>query len=187
MRADYWSEVSKAQNVQFFEGELPAHVGVFGVVLGRDELSVYPIGAFELCGKAAVYPPQTLNPMEDELFMGTAVGLARAWDKTGVITLRFAKQRDGGDFALFDVCEEIGDEAKHLLTMRDLWNGTGASFLGSEAEKPAPELLELQSVGVSLGEVLYTADSVRDALKMLPEAAQAVMSGWYGRILHYEG
>jgi hypothetical protein len=185
MRVDYWSEISKAQNVQFYEGALPAHVSVFGIVLGYDGLSVYPIGAFELCGKTAVYPPQTLNPMEEELFMGTAVGLTRAWDKTGVITLQFAKQRDGGDFALFDVREEIGNEAKHLLTMRGLWEGDGVSFLGSGGS--APELLELKSVGVSLGETLYTADSLRGALKMLPEAAQAVLSGWYGRILHYEG
>jgi hypothetical protein len=181
MRADYWAGLCRAQGLQFLGGTVPPHVVVFGFVLGRDALSVYPVGAFEMCGDICVYPPHTLNPTEDDLFTAVSTGLARAWDKTGVITLRFAKQRDGGDFALLDVCEEIGTEARHLLTMRGLWDGTGASFL--KPGSPVPELLELSSVGVSSGTELYTAQSLREALMLLPETSRKTLTGWYERIL----
>jgi hypothetical protein len=181
MRADYWGSLCRAQGIQFLEGAAPPYVGIFGFVLGRDDLSVYPIGDFELCGRAAVYPPQTLNPTEDNIFWGTATGLARAWDKTGILTLRFAKQRDGGDFALLDAREEIGSEAKHLLKMR----GLPENFLTS-GENP-PELLELLSVGVSSDGELYTAGSLREALMLLPEEARGELTGWYEKILRYEG
>jgi hypothetical protein len=183
MLTDYWAE--RVQGLQVLDGAVPPRFSVYGVVLGRDALSVYPIGAFELCGDAVIYPPQTLNPAEDNIFTATATGLARTWDKTGILTVRFAKQSDGGDFAISDISEEIGDEAKHLLTMRDLWDGTGASFLNDDA--PKPEFLELLKIGVSLGEELYTAGRLREALLMLPDAAKASLTGWYEKVLRHEG
>jgi hypothetical protein len=185
MPADYWASVCRAQGLRFLDGAAPPHLGIFGFVLGRDNLSVYPIGSFELCGTAVIYPPHTLNPTEDDLFTAVAMGLTRAWDKTGILTLRFAKQRDGGDFALLDACDDTTAEAKHLLTMRGMWDGTGASFMKSGA--PVPELPELQSVGVSSGGELYTAGSLREALRLLPETARSTLDGWYERILRHDG
>ena len=178
MLTDYWAE--RAQGLQVLDGAVPPRFCVYGVVLGKDDLSVYPIGAFELCGEIAVYPPQTLNPTEDNIFMAAAIGLARTWDKTGILTVRFAKQCDGGDFALVDICEGVGEQAKHLLTMRGL---------SEDFPKNAnhPELLELLSVGVSADDKLYTADSLREALLLLPKEMQETLTGWYERVLRHEG
>jgi hypothetical protein len=179
MRADYWESLCGAQGLHFFKGAPPQHLDVFGFVLGRDALSVYPIGAFERCGELAVYPPHTLNPTEEDAILGAAIGLTRAWDKTGVVTLSFVKQRDGIDFALLDVCEETGTEAKHLLSMR----GLEETFM----EGNPAELLELLSVGVSSDGELYIAGSLREALLLLPEAARVSLTGWYEKVLRYEG
>ena len=185
MRMEYWAERCREQNVQFLEGAVPGRVGIFGFVLGRDERSIYPVGIFEKCGEVAVYPAQTLNPTEEELIMGAAFGLARSWDKCGILTLRFAKQLEGGDFALLDAYDDITPEARNLLTMRALWDGEGASFLKPGAK--APELLELRSVGVSLGEELHTAGSLREALLKLPKDVLETFTGWYEKVLRHEG
>jgi hypothetical protein len=182
MPSEKWIERCKAQHVHYLEGAAPARFGVFGFILAWDGQSVYPLGAFEMCGEAAVYPPQTLNPTEESAILATATGLARQWDKTGVLTLRFAKQRDGDEYALISADEALsGAEAKHLLTLRGLWDGEGASFL-RPGEK-APELLELPVIGVSAGETLYSAPDLRGALTQLPDAARAGFTGWYEKVL----
>ena len=181
MADDRWIGRCRAQRVHYLEGETPARAGVYGFVLGRDALSVYPVGAFEMCGQAVIYPPQTLNPTEETAMLAAAMGLSRAWDDTGVLTLWFVKQRDGSDFALLKAGEEISAEAKHLLTLRGLWDGAGASFL--QPGRPAPMLTELPVIGVSLGEELYTAGDLRGALLRLPDPARAAFDGWYRKVL----
>ena len=187
MPDDRWIERCRAQRVPYLEGEAPARAGVFGFVLGQDALSIYPVGAFELCGQAVIYPPQTLNPTEETAMLAAAMGLvrARAWDGAGVRTLWFVKQRDGSDFALLKVDEDISREAKHLLTLRGLWDGAGPSFL--KPGEPAPSLLELPVIGVSLGDTLYTAGDLRNALLRLPEPVRAEFDGWYEKVLRHDG
>ena len=186
MSADRWAERCKAQRVHLLKGELPAHLSVFGFVLGRDRLSIYPVGAFEVCAGAVVYPPQTLNPSEEGSMLAAATGLAGMWDGTGILTLRFAKQRDGADFALLEVDEKISIEAKHLLTLRGLWDGEGASFLIPDGGK-APELPELTVAAVSAGENLYPGDSLISALLNAPETVRKAFTGWYEKILRHDG
>jgi hypothetical protein len=181
---DRWIERCFQQRIHPLEGEFPLRADMFGVVLGRDEKGVYPVGLFEVCGGAVIYPPQTLNPAEEEAVLAAATGLARMWGESGVLTLRFAKQRDGSDFALSGADETLSVEAKHLLTLRGLWDGSGASFLKPGAI--APELLELPVVGASVGETLHIADGLRDALMLLPEQNRAALTGWYDRFLRHE-
>jgi hypothetical protein len=183
---DRWTERCFAQRVHPLEGEIPQRAGRFGLVLARDEKGVYPVGLFEVCGKAVIYPPQTLNPREEESLLAAAIGLTGMWEEQGVLTLHFAKQRDGSDFALFGAEEELSAEARHLLTMRGLWDGTGASFL-SPGTQAAPELLELPVVGVSSGETLYIADDLLHALQELPEDVQNTLTGWYETFLRHDG
>ncbi|MCL2004282.1 MAG: hypothetical protein FWG72_09820 [Oscillospiraceae bacterium] len=184
MLNERWIERCFQQRVHPLEGTLPLRVGLVGVVLGKDDNCIYPIGLFEVCGGAAVYPPQTLNPTEEETMLAAALGLARLWDGAGVLTLRFAKQLDGSEFALAGADEEMSAEARHLLILRGLWND-GASFLRPEA--PAPELLELPVVGVSAGDTLYTADDLRGALTQLPEQTRASLTGWHDKFLRHDG
>jgi hypothetical protein len=185
MPADKWAERCGAQRVSFLDGEVSPRVSVIGFVIAKDAKNLYPVGAFELIGGAAVYPPQTLNPAEEDSMQAGAMGLARMWDGEGVLTLRFAKQRDGADFAFFAADETVGAEARNLLDIRGLWDGEGASFL-KPGEK-APELLELPVIGVSAGEELYTAGNLREALLKLPETARKGLSGWYEAILKHDG
>jgi hypothetical protein len=185
MPSDRWADRCLAQRVHYLQGEISARVVVVGFVFAKDSLSVYPVGSFELTGDVVVYPPQTLNPTEEESMLGAAMGLARMWDGTGLLTLRFAKQRDGGDFAFITADEDMSAQAKDLLTMRGLWDGEGASFL-RPGEK-APELLELPIAGVSADGVLVTADSVKEALLQLPEAARSGVDGWYKKLLRDDG
>jgi hypothetical protein len=181
MPDERWIERCRTQNIQYLKGEVPARFAIFGTVQAWDGKSVYPIGGFEVNGGAVVYPPQTLNPTEEDAILAAAIGLTRLWDKTGVLTLRFAKQRDGSEYALIGAEEKPGAEAKNLLTMRGLWDGENASFL--KPDEKAPELSELPIVGVSAGETLYTADNLRGALSQLPEPVRAALTGWYGKVL----
>ncbi|MDR0325342.1 MAG: hypothetical protein LBI19_04505 [Oscillospiraceae bacterium] len=180
-----WMERCQAQRVPYLDGEAPDRAVFTGIVLARDGRGVYPVGLFEVCGEVVIYPPQTLNPAEESAMLAAAMGLARAWDGSGVLTMRFAKQRDGSDFALLDVDEEISAEAKHLLTLRGLWDGAGASFLQPGGK--APELPELSMIGISMGEKLHTADNLRGALLQLPEPVRAAFVGWYDKVLRHEG
>jgi hypothetical protein len=164
---------------------MPLRADLFGVVTARDQKGVYPAGLFEVCGRAVIYPPQTLNPREEESILAAAIGLTRMWDGEGVLTLRFAKQRDGSDFALSDVDENLSVEAGHLLVLRGLRDGEGASFLSPGC--PAPELLELPVVGVSAGEALFVADDLRGALVRLPEDVRGSLTGWYEKFLRHDG
>jgi hypothetical protein len=177
-----WTERCHALRVHPLEGDAPLRADRFGVVLAYDGKTVYPAGLFEECGGAAIYPPQTLNPREEETILSAAVGLARMWEGRGVLTLIFAKQRDGSDFALSAVSETLSGEAKHLLTLRGLFDGEGASFLRPGA--PAPELLELPVVGVSASGVLYAADDLRSVLSQLPDNIK--LTGWYEKFMDHE-
>ncbi|MCL1807861.1 MAG: hypothetical protein FWG31_09190 [Oscillospiraceae bacterium] len=185
MPVEQWVERCKAQRVHFLEGEIPPRFNCYGFVFARDSKGVYPIGAFEQCGDATIYPPQTLNPTEDGAMLAAGTGMARLWDGQGVLTVRFAKLRDGADFALSDVEEEMSEEAKNLLILRGLWDGEGASFLKPD-ENP-PELLELTVIGVSAGSELYTAETLRGALAQLPDAVRAGFVGWYDKVLRNDG
>ena len=173
-----WMEICRAHGLRFLDGTAPPHLSIFGFIMGRDALSVYPIGAYEINGDVVIYPPHTLNPTEDDRLTAVATGLTRSWGKSGIITLRFAKQKDGGDFAVLDVSEELGAETKHMLKIR----GLEEDFLNAANENP-PELLEMSNVGVSAGGKLYTAVSIREALMLLPKAARASLTGWFEKIL----
>ncbi|MDR0294548.1 MAG: hypothetical protein LBH95_10425 [Oscillospiraceae bacterium] len=185
MPDERWAGHCRTQGIHILEGETPERAAVFGFVLVRDAPGVYPIGAFELCGEAVVYPPQTLNPVEESAMLAAATGLAGMWDKAGVLTARFVKQRDGSDFALTEIEEEPSLEAKHLLTLRGLWDGAGVPFLKNGGQPP--ELLELPVIGVSDGESLYTSDSLRGALLQLPVSVRAAFVGWYDKVLRHDG
>jgi hypothetical protein len=183
MLNDNWVKLCLAQRIQVLQGEITERADRFGAVLARDDKCVYPLGFFEICGGVTIYPPQTVNPREEDMMLAAAMGLARLWDETGVLTLRFAKQRDGSDFALYGADGEMSAEARHLLELRGLWDGSGASFL-----KPGgtvPELLELPVIGISAGDSLYKADSLREALMSLPENIS--LTGWYERFLTHAG
>ena len=185
MPDERWAERCRAQGVHLLEGEVPPWAFETGFVLAWDMKTVYPVGAYERCGKAVIYPPQTLNPVEEESMLAAAMGLARLREQSGVMTVRFAKQRDGSDFALTDVDEQLSLEAKFLLTLRGLWDGEGASFL-KPGQQP-PELTELPVAGVSVGETLYTADTLRGVLLQLPPSVQEAFTGFYEKVLRHGG
>ncbi len=161
-----WRERCEAQHVHVLEGERLGGLCEYGFVLGRDNAGLYPLGEFEKHGDVAFFPAQTLNAVELERMLSAAVGLARTWDKTGFLTARFVKQIHGSDFALLCIDEETTRETNALLRLRGL-EDWGASF-GND-NNTAPVLTELTSAGVSAGEHLYTGETLRDALRQLPE------------------
>lgn len=184
MLDERWAERCRSQHIHLLTGDIPARVTIYGCVLARDTRGAYPIGGFELCGEAVIYPPQTLNTLEEQAMLASATGLTQLWDKTGILTVRFIKQRDGSDFALLDIEEMISPEARHLLALRGYRNDNDDMF--PPPGEPAPGLLELTKVGVSYGETLYIADTLRAALLQLPDSVRASFVGWYEKVLNHD-
>jgi hypothetical protein len=180
-----WTERCFAQNVHPLEGDIPLRADLFGAVIAKDGRGLYPIGMFEVCGGVTVYPPQTLNPAEEDAMLAAAAGLSGMWDKEGVLTLRFAKQRDGSEFALSGADEAMSFEAENLLLLRGLWDGEGAAFLKPGGE--IPELTELTVAGASFEGELHHADSLLGTLLKLPVQARAGMTGWFETFLRHDG
>ncbi len=170
-----WRERCDAQRIRMLEGERLGGLYEYGFVLGRDKAGLYPLGEFETAQDVTFFPARTLNAVEQERLLSAAIGLARAWEKTGFLTIRFVKQIHGSDFALLDIDEETTRETNALLRLRGL-EDWGASF-GAE-ENTAPPLTELTKAGVSAAGKLYVGETLADALRQLPE--ETALPEWAG-------
>lgn len=145
-----YTELCRALHYHVIDSE-PIRVVRAGIVVLRDDKgSVMPLSSFELKDNASIFPAYERSEQELELMQAAALDIAHASKELGFLTVLFALQPEGTDFAVLDVEEGISQSASSACALyrldaselqRKLESGESIAFLGY-----IPETVEILRV-----------------------------------------